>query len=121
MHQSALTYAQVIRLPNVLASARRDDAGAPRRPDVHVGIVFHALAAFSSPSLAGWISFAATAPARGQPAGRSVPRPGGRVARIVIDLAVSAALMLALAVAVLLHQATRWCCLFSLRLCAHSR
>src|SRR5258708_3694734 len=59
-----------------------------------VAIIFHTLAAFHSPALAGWISFAVIALglAVSPLAGAFLDRAGARRG-VVVDLAVSAALM----------------------------
>ncbi len=70
-------------------------------------LLFHALAAFGSPTLAGWISFAATAPglAFSPLAGAFLDRTGA-ARGIAVDLASSAILTFLLAVAIWLDRAS---------------
>jgi hypothetical protein len=62
MDATPITYGQLIRLPKVLALLSA--TGLSRLADriFAIAIVFHALAAFRSPAIAGWIAFAAVAP-----------------------------------------------------------
>ena len=70
-------------------------------------IVFHVLATFKSPVLAGWVSFAAMLPGLivSPLAGAFLDRAGA-VRGILVDLALSATLILALAAAVALGWAS---------------
>jgi MFS family permease len=99
--RTSLSYVQLIRLPNVLALLSATCLSRLADRMFVVVIVFHALAAFGSPGLAGWLSFAAIAPgfAVSPLAGAFLDRSGA-ARGIVVDLTVSTALVLALAVAV---------------------
>jgi len=101
-----ISYARLIRLPNILpllgAICLTRLAGRMFR----IVIVFYALAAFGSPRLAGFLSFAAIVPGLlvSPLAGALLDRAGaGR--GIVIDLAASATLALTLALTIFLGLA----------------
>ena len=98
MDHEPISYAQLIRLPNVLALLAAICLSRLADRMFAVAIVFHALAAFDSPTLAGWIGFAATGPGLmiSPLAGAFLDRAGARRG-IVVDLAASAAVVLALA------------------------
>jgi len=106
MDQPPISYAQLIRLPNVLPLLLA--IGLSRLADrmFALAIVFHALAAFGSPALAGWLAFAAAAPGLvvSPLAGAFLDRAGA-VRGIVVDLAASTSLVLVLTAAIVLHDA----------------
>jgi hypothetical protein len=106
MDHDAVSYGQLIRLPNVLALLAAACLTRLASRMFAIVIVFHALAAFGSPPLAGWISFAAVAPglAVSPFAGAFLDRAGA-ARGIVVDLAVSTGLILTLAAAVRLGLA----------------
>src|SRR5271170_1839992 len=99
MASPTISYWQLIRLPNVLALLSATCLSRSAGRMFMIVIVFHALAVFGSPSLAGWIAFAATAPGLviSPLAGAFLDRAGA-IRGIVVDLAVSSGLVLALAV-----------------------
>ena len=107
MHAPTVSYARLMRLPNVFALLAATALARLAARVFTVAIVFHVLAAFGSPVLAGWVSFAAMAPGLlvSPLAGAFLDRAGA-ARGIVVDLALSATLMLALAAAVLLDRAT---------------
>jgi MFS family permease len=107
MATSAISYRQLIRLPNVLPLLSATCLSRLAERMFAWAIVFHALAVFQSPALAGWISFAATAPglAVSPLAGAFLDRAGA-ARGIVVDLVFSTVLVMALAVAVLLNRAS---------------
>jgi MFS family permease len=102
---SAISYRHLIRLPNVLPLLSATCLSRLAERMFAWAIVFHALAVFRSPSLAGWISFAAMAPgiAVSPLAGAFLDR-GGAARGIVVDLVFSTVLVMALAVAVFLNR-----------------
>src|ERR1051326_8269800 len=101
-----VSYRELIRLPNVLSLLSATCLARLAVRMFSVAIVFYALAAFHSPVLAGWISFAILAPglAVSPLAGAFLDRVGARRG-VVVDLAVSAALMLTLAASIALEAA----------------
>src|SRR5580658_5300115 len=101
MHRPAISYRQLIRLPNVLPLLSATCLSRLAKRMFAWAIVFHALAVFQSPSLAGWISFAAMAPglAVSPLAGAFLDRAGA-ARGIIVGLAFSAVLVTALAVAI---------------------
>src|ERR1700722_7618309 len=97
----AMTYAQLIRLPNVLALLASICLSRLATRMFIVVIVFHTLAAFASPVLAGWIVFAASVPGLivSPLAGALLDRAGaGR--GVIADLLFSTVLIAALAAVV---------------------
>jgi MFS family permease len=106
MDPSEISYAQLIRLPNVLPLLTAICLSRFADRMFAVAIVFHALAAFGSPALAGFLSFAATTPGLvvSPLAGAFLDRAGA-ARGIVVDLAFSTALVLALTVAIASDQA----------------
>lgn len=107
MPSPTISYWQLIRLPNVLALLSATCLSRLAGRMFMIVIVFHALAVFGSPSLAGWIGFAAMAPGLvvSPLAGAFLDRAGA-ARGIVVDLAFSAALVLALAICVRLGWAS---------------
>jgi MFS family permease len=101
MDERPISYGQLIRLPNVLALLAATCLSRLANRMFAIAIVFHALAAFGSPAIAGWIAFAAVAPGLliSPLAGALLDRAGAKIG-IVADLAVSAVVALALAVCV---------------------
>ena len=101
MNASSGSYAQLIRSPNVFALLCAASLSRLAGRMFAIVIVFHSISAFGSPTLAGWIAFAAIAPGLvvSSLAG-ALPDRTGAARGIVIDLTVSAALMLALSAAV---------------------
>jgi MFS family permease len=101
MSERAISYRGLIRLPNVLSLLAVTFLSRLAGRMFVVTIVFHALAAFGSPALAGWLSFAAMAPGLlvSPLAGAFLDRAGA-ARGIAVDLAVSATLMLVLAAGV---------------------
>jgi MFS family permease len=99
MISPTISYWQLIRLPNVLALLSATGLSRLAGRMFMIVIVFHALAVFGSPSLAGWIAFAAIAPGLvvSPLAGAFLDRAGA-ARGVVVDLAVSSGLVLALAV-----------------------
>jgi MFS family permease len=102
-----ISYGRVVRLPNVLALLAATCLTRLAGRMFAVVIVFHTLAAFGSPSLTGWVSFAAMVPGLivSPLAGAFLDRAGA-ARGIVADLAISTALTLALAAAIVLGRAT---------------
>jgi len=109
MDPSAVSYSGLLRFPNVLALLCAASLSRLAGRMFAIVIVFHSLAAFGSATLAGWIACAAIAPGLlvSPLAGALLDRTGA-ARGILIDLTVSAALMLALAVAVGLGVANPW-------------
>lgn len=107
MDHDAVSYGRLIRLPNVLALLSATCLSRLAGRMFAIVLVFHALGAFGSPVLAGWISFAAMAPGLvvSPLAGAFLDRAGA-ARGIVVDLAASAALILALAIAISLGRAS---------------
>ena len=107
MDQRPISYRQLIRLPNVLALLAATCLSRLANRMFAIAIVFHALAAFGSPAIAGWIAFASAAPGLliSPLAGALLDRAGAKIG-IVTDLAVSAVVALALAVYVCAAWAT---------------
>jgi MFS family permease len=106
MHSEALSYARLIRLPNVLPLLAATCLTRLAERMFAIVIVLHALAAFGSPTLAGWLSFAAMAPGLiVSPFAGALLDRAGAARGIVIDLAVSAVLILTIAAAILLNRA----------------
>src|SRR5665213_1863339 len=107
MSYPAISYAQLVRFPNVLALLSATCLSRLASRMFTTAIVFHVLAVFGSPSLAGWISFAAIAPGLlvSPLAGAFLDRAGA-ARGVVVDLAISAGLILALAVSVWLGRAS---------------
>jgi MFS family permease len=105
--QETITYRRLIRLPNVLALLAAICLARLGGRMFLVAIVFHALAAFDSPSLAGWISFAALAPGLlvSPLAGAFLDRAGA-VRGVLVDLAMAATLMGVLAGGIAIHRAS---------------
>ncbi len=101
MEHPSLSYARLIRLPNVAALLSATCLARLAARMFTVVIVFHTLAAFRSPTLAGWVSFAAVAPglALSPLAGAFLDRAGA-LRGILFDLVCSAGLIVALAIAV---------------------
>jgi MFS family permease len=101
MDASSVSYAQLIRLPNVLALLCAACLSRLAGRMFAIVIVFHSLTAFGSSTVAGWIASAAIAPGLvvSPLAGALLDRTGA-ARGIVIDLTFSGALMLALAVVV---------------------
>ena len=91
MSYPPISYAQLIRFPNVLALLSATCLSRLASRMFTTAIVFHVLAAFDSPSLAGWISFASIAPGLvvSPLAGAFLDRTGAARAFIVVDLAIS--------------------------------
>src|SRR5689334_3980000 len=106
MVPASISYGQLIRLPNVVPLLTATCLSRLAGRMFAVVIVFHALATFQSPVLAGWISFAAVAPGLivSPLAGAFLDRAGA-VRGILVDLGLSAALILALAAAIALEWA----------------
>ena len=113
MDQRPISYGRLIRLPNVLALLSATCLTRLADRMFAVAIVFHALAAFGSPRIAGWIAFAAMAPGLliSPLAGAFLDRAGA-ARGIVVDLAVSAGLAVTLAAAVRLGLASPTVLLF---------
>src|ERR1017187_5493639 len=107
MDHTSISYGQLIRLPNVRALLSATCLSRLAGRMFTIVIVFHALAAFGSPTLAGWVSFAAVAPglAVSPLAGAFLDRAGA-LRGILVDLALSAGLLLALAAAIRLGWAS---------------
>jgi MFS family permease len=106
MDSDALSYARLMRLPNVLPLLLATCLSRLAERMFAIVIVLHALAAFGSPTLAGWISFAAMAPGLVvSPLAGALLDRAGAVRGIVVDLATSAVLILTIAVAIRLGQA----------------
>jgi MFS family permease len=105
--EGVISYRRLIRLPNVLALLATICLARLGGRMFLVAIVFHALAAFHSPSLAGWISFAALAPGLviSPLAGAFLDRAGA-IRGVLLDLAIGATLMLVLAAEVAFHRAS---------------
>jgi MFS family permease len=101
------SYRQLIRLPNVLALLSAACLSRLADRMFAIAIVFHALAAFGSPTIAGWIAFAAVAPGLliSPLAGALLDR-AGVLRSIVADLALSAVVALALATCIWFASAT---------------
>lgn len=102
MDHAPISYGELLRLPNVRALLAATCLSRLAGRMFGIAIVFHALAAFGSPGLAGWIGFAAMAPGLlvSPLAGAFLDRAGA-VRGIVVDLAVSAAVALTLALCIL--------------------
>jgi MFS family permease len=100
MDHASISYGQLIRLPNVFALLSATCLSRLARRMFIIVIVFHVLATFRSPTIAGWVSFAAVAPglAVSPLAGAFLDRAGA-LRGILVDLALSAGLILALAAA----------------------
>jgi MFS family permease len=100
MDHVSISYGQLIRLPNVFALLSATCLSRLARRMFIIVIVFHVLATFRSPTIAGWVSFAAVAPglAVSPLAGAFLDRAGA-LRGILVDLALSAGLILALAAA----------------------
>lgn len=107
MGTSAISYRQLIRCPNILPLPSATCLSRLAERMFAWAIVFHVLAVFRSPSLAGWISFAAMAPGLvvSPLAGAFLDRAGA-ARGIVVDLAFSTLVVMALAVAILLNRAS---------------
>src|ERR1019366_9875330 len=107
MDLPVISYGQLIRLPNVFALLSATCLSRLASRMFGIVIVFHALAAWRSPILAGWISFAAVAPGLmvSPLAGAFLDRAGA-IRGILVDLALSAGLLLALAAPIPLGWAT---------------
>jgi len=107
MDDRPISYGQLIRLPNVLALLWATCLSRLADRMFAIAIVFHALAAFGSPAIAGWVAFAAVAPGLliSPLAGTWLDR-AGVIKGIVADLALSAAMALALAVCIRATWAT---------------
>jgi MFS family permease len=101
-----MSYRQLIRRPNVLPLLSATCLSRLASRMFGIVIVFHALAEFGSPSLAGWIAFAAMAPGLmvSPLAGAFLDRAGA-ARGIIVDLAVSAGLVVVLAACVWLGWA----------------
>jgi hypothetical protein len=98
MDERSISYRQLIRLPNVFALLAATGLSRLANRMFAIAIVFHALAAFASPAVAGWTAFAAMAPGLliSPLAGALLDRAGA-IRGIVADLGFSAALALLLA------------------------
>ncbi len=101
MDDKSVSYRQLIRLPNVLALLSATGLSRLANRVFAIAIVFHALAAFGSPTIAGWTAFAAFAPGLliSPLAGALLDRAGA-IRGIIADLGFSAALALLLAWAI---------------------
>jgi MFS family permease len=106
MDTHTTSYVQLIRLPNVLPLLAAICLSRFADRMFAVAIVFHAIAAFGSPALAGFLSFAATAPGLlvSPLAGAFLDRAGA-TRGVIVDLACSTALVLVLTIAIASHQA----------------
>ena len=109
MRESAISYRQLLERPNVLALLAATGLSRLASHMFGLTIVFHALAVFGSPTLAGWMSFAAMAPGLmvSPLAGAFLDRAGA-VRGIAADLAVSALVALTLTVLVHMGWAPPW-------------
>jgi hypothetical protein len=107
MNDEPVSYRQLIRLPNVLALLSATCLSRLADRMFAFAIVFYALAAFGSPVIAGWIACAAMAPGLliSPLAGTLLDRVGA-TRGIVVDLALSATIALALAVCIPAGYAT---------------
>jgi Major Facilitator Superfamily len=107
MDHRVISYTQLIRLPNMPALLAA--ACLCRLADrmFAIVIVFHALAAFLSPTIAGWVAFAAVAPGLMiSPLAGALLDRAGAIRGIAADLAASATVALALAVCIWAGRAT---------------
>jgi MFS family permease len=101
MSELVISYRHLVLLPNVRGLLMATLLSRLAGRMFLVAIVFHALAVFGSPTLAGWISFAAMAPGLlvSPLAGAFLDRAGA-VRGIAVDLAASAVLNMVLAAGV---------------------
>ena len=97
MVPASISYAQLIRLPNVIPLVTATCLSRLAGRMFSIVIVFHVLATFKSPVLAGWVSFAAMLPGLivSPLAGAFLDRAGA-VRGILVDLALSACLAVCL-------------------------
>jgi MFS family permease len=107
MQAETISYARLIRLPNVLALLASICLSRLASRMFSVVIVLHTLTAFGSPVLAGWVAFAAEAPGLlVSPLAGALLDRAGAARGVIADLVFSAALTLVLAIAIAVHHAS---------------